>query len=636
MQIAPKIDVRNLVRELAENKVDSLELLREALSNAKDHHASRIWIRTTRGPRNEVSVLLVDDGDGMDQHGLEAFWGVGASAKPARCIGYKGHGTKLYFGSQRLTVATRPTTSRSWQISVVDDPPNAAGNSIDVRDIGAADGLHSELTNLGLIEGTGTAILIENIRFGDGAKLLNRRAIESFCDWFSVIGDIRSGLFETRIDFHAALNEGGAATESLRPHEGAIHPIEVNLQVNGESRFFPIGFGPTAQDKEFFARWADDIAANKPGVVAFGHRFADQNVSAAGAHRIRDDLTALRLTTPENWVNEDGIAIVARVEGHRRQRETYLEASWQNHPGLYGFENRFGLWLCRDFIPIVQRNDLLKQALERASKGRLQFDFNTTRNWQVFLNYQEFLPTSNRNDISNQRELESKFVQALVDLFSQALKDHSFQEWVLRLRRARHERQRNQEMQYMDDRREDVERWLRSPPKGDAVDAMAVAGLRQLESDDTLVMRAPRSEQELFYLYGLLSARYEMPIQILEYDTHEGVDAIAQVRNPALISPRNVHGRIEFKFDVSANNAIDHFFDAIDAIVCWKVDRTGQIYEQTSSGDTIGRLQKRAAPLLSPAIDTHEIVYMSGKIERVIPVLQIAELFASTSGKKRR
>lgn len=107
--IERRVDVRNLVRGLSENRVDALELIREALSNARDHGAARVWIRTTRDPRDTVSVLFVDDGEGMDAERLEAFWGVGASAKPktSHSIGYKGHGTKLFFDSRALTVATR-------------------------------------------------------------------------------------------------------------------------------------------------------------------------------------------------------------------------------------------------------------------------------------------------------------------------------------------------------------------------------------------------------------------------------------------------------------------------------------------------------------------------------------------------
>lgn len=46
----------------------------------------------------------------MNERQLAAFWGVGASEKPAaqQSIGYKGHGTKLYFDCRRLSVATRP------------------------------------------------------------------------------------------------------------------------------------------------------------------------------------------------------------------------------------------------------------------------------------------------------------------------------------------------------------------------------------------------------------------------------------------------------------------------------------------------------------------------------------------------
>src|SRR5262249_12311196 len=105
MAIKRKFHIENLVRELAENRVNPLEIIREALSNAKDHKATRVWVRTTKDQRNEVSVIIIDDGEGMDEHRLAAFWGVGASIKSQQgVIGYKGHGTKLYFDCRRLSV----------------------------------------------------------------------------------------------------------------------------------------------------------------------------------------------------------------------------------------------------------------------------------------------------------------------------------------------------------------------------------------------------------------------------------------------------------------------------------------------------------------------------------------------------
>lgn len=633
MTIKPKVDVKNLVRELADNKIRALELVREALSNAKDHGATRVYIRTWRAQRNEVSVLLIDDGEGMTDAGLASFWGIGASEKSRVTdypIGYKGHGTKLYFGSERLTVATA-TAGSAWRVTTKDKPADHPNDPLDVNELKGDQLIAKELERVGKPE-TGTAILIEQLRFSDTTELLNRRTIESYCDWFTVIGDIRSGLFDTRKEFHDAVKVGRSKVEALRIHEGSLRAITVYLQANGETEFSPLGLGPTSSDREFLAKWSDDLAAHRssnPGLAAYGHRFADAHESGAGAHRVRDDLSAIRLTSPEDWVTEDGIAIVARVEGHRRQRETYIEASWQHKQGLYSFEDRFGLWLCRDFVPVTQRNDLLRKALDKASKGHLQFDFGSLRNWQVFINDQRFLPTANRNDVSNQSDREPHFVEALVDVFSRSMKKPGFLQWIDRLRRARHERQRGREVEQMNQRRADIEAWINSKSKKDGIDPMLAKGLPALHDDESLLLRAPTSEQELFYLYGLLSARYEMPVRVLQYNASEGVDAIGQLRYPKLVNPPAIHARIEFKHIISANNPIDHYFDAIDLIICWKVERPrGNIYEESSSGDTIGILRPRVKTTLRAGLDTHEIMYeQAGGKERVIPILQLKTLF---------
>jgi hypothetical protein len=637
MAIKRKIDAKNLQRELAENKVDALELIREALSNAKDHGASRVWIRAFSDQRDVTNIILIDNGEGMDDSGLSAFWGIGASHKPELGIGYKGHGTKLYFSSKRLSVATRTKGDVHWRLCAVDSPADLdADATIPISSLKSSDRLHQELTEIGQINNLGTAILIENVFFRDTKNLLSRRRIESFCDWFTIIGDVRSGLFPERKLFHQAVQSGKSQLQALRTHECDLRPIRVDLRVNGEKEYLPIGRGHSNQDREFFQAWGEDVTAFKdnPGTLSLGHRFADQNESK-GSNRARDDLTALRLTTPEDWATEDGYTVVARVEGHRRQRETYLEAQWQNKAGLYGFEDRFGLWLCRDYIPIVHRNDLLREALNRASKKPLQFELGNLRNWQVFVNHQRFSPTANRNDISNQAAHEEAIVKELVRILEKKLKEPSFSDWVSRLKAAKMSGQRNREVSQMNERREAVKEWTESKKGGDVVEPMAVEGLDKLGSEHSLLMRAPRSEQELFYLYGLLSGHYRMPLHVLEYNASQGVDAIALLRFPKLIGPKVVHARVEFKYEVSAQNPIDHFFQAIDVIVCWKVGKLGEIYEQTSD-ELYGELRRRKTPILSPAMDTHEIVYMDeGEQQRVIPVLQVSSLFAKKKPKKQ-
>ncbi|WP_404364852.1 hypothetical protein ACIHQR_31725 [Corallococcus coralloides] len=574
----------------------------------------------------------------MKSDGLAAFWGIGASHKPEPGIGYKGHGTKLFFSSKRLSVATRVKGEAGWRYCTVDSPADLeADATIPISDLSHSDRIHQELIEAGHLNGFGTAILIENVSFRDSKNLLARRRVESFCDWFTVIGDVRAGLYAERIQFHQAIKAGRSELQALRINECDLRPIRVDLRINGEKEYTPLGRGGGNQDREFFQAWAEDVNAFKdtPGLLALGHRFADQNESK-GSNRARDDLTALRLTTPEDWASEDGYTIVARVEGHRRQRETYLEAQWQNKSGIYGFEDRFGLWLCRDYIPIAHRNDLLREALNRASKRPLQFELGNLRNWQVFVNHQRFSPTANRNEISNQAAHEEAIVKELVRILDKKLKESSFSEWVARLKAAKMSGQRNREVSQMNERREAVQEWVEAKKGADVVDPMSVETLSLLGTEHSLLMRAPRSEQELFYLYGLLSGRYRMPLHVLEYNASQGVDAIALLRAPKLVAAKGAHVRVEFKYEISAQNPIDHFFQAIDVIVCWKIGKLGEIFEQTSD-ELYGELRRKKTPVLSPPMDTHEIAYTEENgTTRIIPVIQVSSLFQKKSPERKR
>lgn len=107
------------------------------------------------------------------------------------------------------------------------------------------------------------------------------------------------------------------------------------------------------------------------------------------------------------------------------------------------------------------------------------------------------------------------------------------------------------------------------------------------------------------------------------------------LRSSKLVPGKKPHVRVEFKLDVSDRNPIHHFFDAIDAIICWSVGKTGDIYEETSAG--VGELRKRAQSVLTPPIDTHEIVYeLDDGSKRVIPVLQVSALFPQQARRRTR
>ncbi|MHB1421769.1 MAG: ATP-binding protein [Gemmataceae bacterium] len=113
------IEVRaNIGKEVAEISRDfthPIEVVREALHNAYDAGAKTVEIsalvQTLPDGRRVLTLEVFDDGIGMTEDTLAAFFGLGLSEKPGvadrRIIGFKGHGTKIYFQAQELAVATR-------------------------------------------------------------------------------------------------------------------------------------------------------------------------------------------------------------------------------------------------------------------------------------------------------------------------------------------------------------------------------------------------------------------------------------------------------------------------------------------------------------------------------------------------
>lgn len=638
-----QIDQRNLVRELANNKVDALELIREALSNAVDHGASSVWIRTVRGapPIHSIDVFILNDGEGMSEAQLEAFWGVSTSVKPASTsIGYKGHGTKLYFAARRLSVASRREGEAGWNLTSLDNPLESGSTEVEQVPLPENHPLTAEIAAVGLSAGAGVAILVEGCQFRDaGERFLMRRTIESYCDWFTVIGDVRAGAFRTRAEFHETIHLKKDLSR-LRVHERVIMPLTVNLRVNGESGYFPIGFGPTKPASQFLLPWKDDVQRwekARPGLAAFGHRFADHHEAERGARRVRDDLTALCLTPADTLMDESPYALIMRVEGQRRQLQSYLEGSRQPVGGEYEFDERFGLWLCKDFVPIVQRNDLLQTALARATekvKKRLRFDLSRTRFWQVFVNHQALVLTANRNGMANMREHEERIVSLVAERIAEALKEDSFREWIENLQQAVVHGKRSKEVAAMNERVEAVTEWFKK--SANDVEPAQVEGLELLADDASLRLPRPSNEQEVFHVYTVLSGRYRVPLRVIEYDTRLGVDAIAQVVERKLFDSPRAYARVEFKYQMQGNRAVGHFFDAIDAFICWSVVGSGELPE-AGDNPSSGTLQKRAKPRLASGLDAYEVEHEDPKgNKRVLPVLVLERLFPSSKRGHRK
>lgn len=117
--IRPRVNEAREFLEIAKDFKDPNEIIREALSNSWDAGSSKVSIkfdltRITGTKRRKIMVEIVDDGDGMSSakrdvvgsSEIEGFFNLGDSYKPHGSIGSKGHGTKIYYKSNGITVDT--------------------------------------------------------------------------------------------------------------------------------------------------------------------------------------------------------------------------------------------------------------------------------------------------------------------------------------------------------------------------------------------------------------------------------------------------------------------------------------------------------------------------------------------------
>lgn len=117
--IRPRVNEAREFLEIAKDFKDPKEIIREALSNSWDAGASNVTLKfdLTQIPgtyRKKIVVSISDDGEGMSSikrgesntSELEDFFNLGDSNKPHGTIGTKGHGTKIYYKSNGISVDT--------------------------------------------------------------------------------------------------------------------------------------------------------------------------------------------------------------------------------------------------------------------------------------------------------------------------------------------------------------------------------------------------------------------------------------------------------------------------------------------------------------------------------------------------
>jgi hypothetical protein len=180
MKRTPKVNEVNEFLEIASDFEDPLEVIRESLSNAYDANATEVEIEV-RSREMGSDIVIEDDGHGMNERDLESFFDLGNSRK-TDSIGYKGHGTKIFYKSDQIVVNTvRDGISRR---AVMEEP----WRKLNDRELPQYEVTERETRSAN----SGTRIKVHNFRSGKGfaPEQLTYNKIDHYLNWKTIAGAV--------------------------------------------------------------------------------------------------------------------------------------------------------------------------------------------------------------------------------------------------------------------------------------------------------------------------------------------------------------------------------------------------------------------------------------------------------------
>ena len=374
----PEISVASLYLQIVSNTVDEMEILREAISNSVDAGATVISIdMRLNGALYDLEIT--DNGHGIimelggeeedNRNGIEAIWGMGKTEKLFdAAIGEKGLGSKTFFRANRVEVSS--VYDNQHYHSYMDNPLEFLEQN-EVPEYQPEDPeSNPEVT--GLDEGTKISLFgvtLNSIKENQSSESIVKR-VQDYIQWKTAAGS-----------FKTEFNHLGYLRDEV-PNIDAVPQIFLRVTDNNNQEYlhdFP-GLHPFGAENIN----PDNGPVNEQGVKENSKEYC-QPFSHHYSHHEGLFSWQVKGTVLGGKVRE-------RIS-HPRQGETR--------------KHRFGLYLCKDFIPIER-----PKAQELISS---EYYFAC----QAMLNSQQFDLDASRNNVTN---IDTEECQQILESFSEWFK----------------------------------------------------------------------------------------------------------------------------------------------------------------------------------------------------------------------
>jgi hypothetical protein len=490
----PSVDQVQEFIEIAGDFSNPLDLVREAISNSVDAHARSMTITfdvMKEYGENVLVITLQDDGQGMDSTSIKSFFDLGNSTNRNNpdAIGEKGHGTKVYFNSSEVQVET--IRNDTLLVATMGQPYKNLFNR--------------ELPNVSVKEHpangkpTGTTIRIKGYNNNRREKFTHE-ILKDYIQWFTKLGSFES---------YFNGNKHGSLSLKLKGLNTKEHE--------------PITFGhPFPDESENIDQLFDKYLVDAP------HHYCKQILKSG--------------QLPNH--PEVGYRALFSIEGNKVKRDynpMLRRSGYTAPPGAYTVQERYGIWLCKDFIPVQRANEWI------SVRGTEYTRFH------AFFNCQEFKLTANRGSVNNTAsELLKDIEQTIREIFDSITNSDDWRdmEWLESQAEAHRSTEREKrDFEYR------IKRFNKS-------------NVAQYKGID---LAEPSHESGVFGLVMSLSSIEPtiFPFAVVDYNTYTSIDVIAKGDRHTAIH-RSKLFYVELKFFLGKQ--LNHSFENLHSIVCWDTE----------------------------------------------------------------
>lgn len=491
MKFLPEVKDSSVFREIALNTVNQLEILREAISNADDANADQVCISIDRDSEGQFIITIEDNGDGMGIEEIHKFFNLGFSHKSYNKIGEKGLGTKIFYKSNGIHIETCRKDGTAY-IADMKSPWETLNNDRIPE---------YEVRKYNQKISKGTKVVIIGYRIDNPEQLFNIETIKDYINWFTIGGSFRN-IFANNIKVRALIN-----------NIDIVPQITINDKINDVSKIV-VGIHQFEEPNE--NPIADSsitmYAKSKYYSRAFGPFNRETNING-------------------EYVS---VQIYGTVSGAKAREKVCALGKGESH------KSRFGVYLCKDFIPCVRMNDLIHSE-----------DYH---HYHIMANSQNFKLTSDRNNISNIDDIKVKWVISQIEeIINKQITPIAEREYFSMIRKEKEEYEIKKKC-------EATNRIIRKLDK-----------FENLGIDEIPLLKKPRNELETAMLFVAMMSQPDINLyldnlcKIVSYSSKLPTDMIC-------IDNNGLNILVEIEYKLSNFFKHNHPIEIVDCIVCWIIN----------------------------------------------------------------